>query len=257
MTRTSKERWGTLRTLQGGLALDCAGGSLTELLVSLAIGAVVLSGAFEALVNGQQRFARQQDRIAQQQELRIGLDVLGSELRMMGHSTRPGSGLLAISEQEVAFVSNVSGYVTTLTQPAGPFLQTLSVNDGSDWPRGKTIWVCSVGRCAIGLLAGDGHRKTLGLTQPLGQSFPAGSVVFVSNRVRYYLGRDAEGVGRIMREIDGGTATLVGHVAQLQFAYLGKDGRPVSAPDRVARVRVRVRTEGESRELIQEIGLRV
>ncbi len=257
MTTTSKKGVGALSTVQSSLLLGCAGGSLTELLVSLAIGAVVLAAAFDMLVSGQQRLARQQDRIARHQELRIGLDVLGSELRRVGDNGRPGSELIAISEQEVAFVANVSGYVTTLSQPAGPLLQTLSVNDGADWPKGKTIWVCSAERCAGGQLARDGQRKTLGLTQPLGQAFPAGSVVFVSNHVRYYLGRDSEGIGRIMREVDGGTATLVGHVAQFRLAYLGKDGRPVSDPDRVALVRIRVRSEGESREFIQEIGLRV
>lgn len=256
MTRTSGESVGALSTIRSSLLRDCTGGSLTELLVSLAIGAVVLAAAFEMLVSGQQRLRRQQDRIAQHQELRIGLDVIGSELRMVGHSERPGSGLLAISEQEVTFVSNVSGYVTTLTQPAEPLLQTLSVGDGAEWPKGKTVLVCSAERCATGQLARDGQQKTLGLTQPVGQAFPAGSVVFISNQVRYYLGRDSEGIGRIMREVDGGTATLIGHVAQLEFAYLGKDGRPVRAPDHVARVLIRVRSESESREFIQEIGLR-
>jgi hypothetical protein len=239
------------------LLLDCTGGSLTELLMSLAIGAVVLSAAFEMLVSSQQRFTRQQDRIAQHQELRIGLDVMGNELRTMGHSLRPGSGLTTIAEQDVTFVSNVSGYVTTLTQPAGALLQILSVGDGAEWPRGKTVWVCSAERCATNQLIRDGQRSTLELTQPLGQAFPEGSVVFVSNHVRYYLGRDAEGVGRIMREVDGGTATLVGHVAQFQVAYLGKDGRPVNNPDHVVRVLVHVRGEREPRALIYEIGLRV
>lgn len=253
--RATKVRLQRLGPLQPSLAWNCGGGSLVELLVSLAIGAVVLAAAFDMLVSGQQRLTRQQERIAQHQELRIGLDVMGNELRMMGPGTRPGTGLLGMAEQDITFVSNISGYVTTLTQPAGPSLQTLTVNDGSEWPKGKTIWVCSAERCTTGQLARDGQRKALELMWPLGQAFPAGSVAYVSNRVRYYLGRDAEGIGRIMREVDGGTATLVGHVAQFQFAYLGKDGRPVGDPDRVALVRVRVRGEGESREFVKEIGL--
>lgn len=224
--------------------------------MSLAIGSVVLAAAFEMLVSGQHRFMAQQDRIAQHQELRIGLDVMGQELRMMGSGAGLGPALFTMTEQEIAFASNISGYVTTLTQPAGPWLQTLSVVDGAGWPEGKWIWVCSAERCARGQLARDGQRKTLGMTKPLGQPFPAGSVVFVSNYVRYYLGRDAAGVGRVMREVDGGAATLIGRVARFQLMYLGKDGRPVRDPVHVARVRVRVRSEGESREIMQEIGLR-
>jgi type II secretory pathway component PulJ len=53
-----------------------AGTSLIELMFAMATGLVVMGATLQALSYFQQQFMRQQREVAQQQDLRIGLEVL-------------------------------------------------------------------------------------------------------------------------------------------------------------------------------------
>ncbi|MEW6246799.1 MAG: hypothetical protein AB1555_08835 [Nitrospirota bacterium] len=236
---------------------DEQGTTLLELLIGLVAGAVVLSAVLQTLKHCQSRFHAQQDTIARHQDLRLGLEVMGSELRMAGSGFSPADRTVRKADsQEVEFAANLGGYVTTLAQPVMAGQQELPVGDGTDWPKGKRIVVCAAERCAEGRLAKDGQRARLTLAAPLGQFFPPGSVVSVSNDVRYYLGRDERGAARVMRMVDGGAGTLIGDVAHFELKYFDREGRPAHALDRVARVRVEVAV-GRGRAIVtHDIGLR-
>ena len=52
------------------------GTSLTELMLAMVAGLVVLGATLQALSYFQQQFMRQQREVAQQQDLRLGLEVL-------------------------------------------------------------------------------------------------------------------------------------------------------------------------------------
>jgi len=96
----------------------------------------------------------------------------------------------------------------------------------------------------------------LGLSEPIGQAFPTGSLVYMSNQVRYYLGKDRHGSSSLMRQVDGGANSLIGEVAWLQLTYLGTDDKPTRDPARVARVRVDVAVGDSRRTMTSEVGLR-
>ncbi|HET7438483.1 MAG TPA: hypothetical protein VFJ56_03225, partial [Nitrospira sp.] len=61
-----------------------SGTSLLELMGAMAAGLVVLGATLQSLLYFQQAFVRQQYRITQQQDLRLGLEVLEQELRLAG-----------------------------------------------------------------------------------------------------------------------------------------------------------------------------
>ena len=236
---------------------DCTGICLAELMIAMAAGAVVLSAAMQALTHFQQRLWAQHDAIARHQDLRIGMEVMEAELRLAGTGALPFSqALLKAEQQEVEFLANLGGLATTLTGPVSPSQSELTVHDGSDWSTGKRVVVCGSDRCAEGRLARDGQRHTLSLTEPIGQTFPTGSLVYVSNQVRYYLGKDRHGNSSLMRQVDGGANSLIGAVARFQLAYLGRDGKPTRDPVRVARVRVDVAVGDGRRTMTSEVGLR-
>ncbi len=236
---------------------DEQGATLIELLIAMTAGAVVFSAVLQTLHHCQWRFHTQQDTIARHQDLRLGLEVMASELRLAGSGFSPADRPVRKADsQEIEFAANLGGYVTTLAQPVMAGQQELVVGDGTDWPKGKRIVVCAAEQCAEGRLAKDGQRTRLILIAPLGQFFPSGSVVSVSNDVRYYLGHDGRGVTRVMRMVDGGAGTLIGDVAHFELKYFDREGRPARAPDCVARIRVEVAVSRAPTMVIQEIGLR-
>ena len=119
-----------------------AGASLTELMFAMAAGLVVLGATLQALSYFQQQLMRQQREVAQQQDLRLGLEVLEQELRLAGS----GSLTMAASDS-VEFSANLQGLSTTITAAAAIGQTALSVEDGRGWDDGKTIVVCWAERC--------------------------------------------------------------------------------------------------------------
>jgi hypothetical protein len=134
--------------------------------------------------------------------------------------------------------------------------QELRVLDGSNWDRGKHIVICSADHCAEGRLALDGTRTSLSVTAPLGMAFPAGSEVFVSNRLRYYVTTGPGGTQRVMRQVDGGANTIIGDVTRFHLAYLNGEGKPTSVAGSVSRVRIDLMVGHDQHGIVSEIGLR-
>jgi len=236
----------------------CAGFSLTEALVALAAGLAVLGAAFQGLTHFQQKLLVQQQTIAWSQDLRLGLQVLATELRLAG-TGGPASApaVLIAEEQEIEFEANLAGLTTVLTEAAEAGQLDLVVESGSGWSKGKRIVLCaSDASCAAHHLARDGRSRGLTLTSPLTQAFPAGTGVSVSNRVRYYLRADPAGKASLMRMVDGGANALMGDIGFFRLSHLDGGGRPVRDAAQVARVRVEVGTEGGGWTLTQEVGLR-
>lgn len=212
-----------------------SGVSLIELLMAMTIAGIVLSSAFQAMARFGDRFAAQQRTISQVQEVRIGLDVLGSELRLVSNGIQGSSASFTrASATEVMFYANVSGLETTTTQAVAMGQQELAVLDGSGWPAGKDVLLCSTDRCVSNRLVRDGHAHTLYLSSPLSEPIPLGATVLVQNRVRYYQKKDAEGSYRLMREVDGGVATLLAGLADLRFHYIGNNGQFTADLSRIA-----------------------
>ncbi len=232
-----------------------AGICLLEVMIALAAGAVVLSATIQTLHHFDERLRAQHRTIARQQDLRLGLAILESEVRLAGTGSLPsGNGLLKAERQEVEFTANLEGLATALRGQASPGERELRVENGADWRSGKRIVLCAEERCAEGRLAA-GRRDALILDRPVEQSFPAASPVVLCNQVRYYLGRDQWGHPSLMREVDRGANTLIGGVTSFQLAYLDGEGRPTADVARITRVRVQVAVEGD-RPVTKEIGLR-
>ncbi len=242
-------------TLYPSLLTRAAGHSLVEFMIAMTAGAVMLSAAQQSLLHFEHRLYRQQDGMAQQQEARLGLRVLEAELRAAGTGGPFLIPILQAKGQELEFLANLNGQTTTLTAAvAGQ--QELKVLDGSGWPKGKRIVVCTAEECAESRLARDGQRFLLTLTGPFPTAMPAGSTVSVLNQVRYYLGGSRSGRPSLMRQVDGAANSLIGEVRDLRIAYLDRNGGVTGDPAGVSRVRVQVSLADHAPPLVTEIGLR-
>jgi hypothetical protein len=236
---------------------NAVGASLLEVMIAIAAGFMVMSATLHAFDQFGGRFVAQLDTMARHQDQRLGMRVFQEELRLAGSGAFEGQpALLTAGRQEIEFLANLDGKRTTLTNPVSAVQLNLSVLDGSDWRKGKHAVVCAEERCALGELAQDGRRNGLTLVSGLGQAFPAGGEVFISNRVRYYVTTGALGKLVLMREVDGGANSIIGEVSRFALRYVDHVGRPTVSPALVGRVRVEIVVGGEHRSLATEVGLR-
>jgi hypothetical protein len=238
--------------------LQCnAGSSLIELLIALAAGLIVMSAVFETLSALDRRFRSQQAVMAATQDIRSGLEVWESEVRLAS-----GTGLLkegalqAMGPASFEFTANLNGLTTTLRSAAFPGQAELNVDDASDWPSGKHIVLCSRTHCIGNRLVREGRRNRVVLAQPLGDTFLAGSDVSVVNRVRFYVLSDNAGAVRLMHMVDGGANTLIGNLKAVRFSYFAGDGEPAIDPASVVRVRIEAETAFSHLPVTKDIAIR-
>jgi len=227
------------------------GTSLIELMFAMAAGLVVFGATLQALSYFQQQFMRQQREVAQQQDLRLGLEVLEQELRLAGSDS-----LTTVASDSVEFSVNLHSLSTTLTATAAVGETALSVEDGRGWDDRKTIVACWAERCETLALARDGQRHLLTIRQPLTRAIPSGAFVSLLNRVRYYSRRDDQGVLRLLRQVDGGASVLVGDIREARFSYWGETGQVATQPGLVRLVVVEVMMSDRGFRTIREINLR-
>ena len=228
-----------------------AGTSLIELMFAMAAGLVVLGATLQALSSFQQQFMKQQREAAQQQDLRLGLEVLEQELRLAGSGS-----ITTTATDSVAFSANLHGLSTTVTATAAIGHTVLPVEDGRGWDDRKTIVACWAERCETLALARDGQRYLLTIRQPLTVAIPSGASVYLLNHVRYYSRRDDQGVLRLLRQIDGGASVLVGDIREARFSYRDEMGQAVTQPALVKLVVVEVTMSDRGVRAVREISLR-
>lgn len=230
---------------------------LAEVMVAMAAGAVILSATFQAFTLFESKLTAQQDTISRHQDQRLGLHVLEEELHLAGTGSPTNSPALSLlGIQEIEFAANIDDLTTVLTDPVSALQQDLLVINGSNWHEGKHIVICSADQCAEGVLARDGRRTSLSLTASLGVAFPAGSEVFVSNRLRYYVGASSGGKKNLMRQVDGGINTIIGDVTHFQLNYFNRQGQPTSDAASVSRVRIDLAVGHDRQGVVSEVGLR-
>jgi hypothetical protein len=230
---------------------------LTEVLVAMASGVIILSATFQAFTLFESKLSAQQETISRHQDQRLGLHVIEEELRLAGTGSATSSpAIVSLGAQTIEFLANLENLATIVTEPVSALQHELPVLDGSNWNGGKHIVVCSAEHCAEGRLAVDGKRTSLTLTAPLGMAFPAGSEVFVSIRLRYYVSIVPGGKQSVMRQADGGANTIIGDVARFQLVYLNEQGKPTRDVGSVSRVRIDLAVGHDRQGIVSEIGLR-
>ena len=224
---------------------------LTELMVSLATGAIVMAAALDTFNIVQKHAAKQHRVLAHQQDLRLGLEVFEQEVRLA-----VADSIVTAAPQEFVFFTNVSAQRTVTTGTVVPGQAVLPVQDGSGWGEGKTVFICGQQACEAHRLSRAGQRSQLMLVEPVGLTLPVGASVEVRNRVAYYTKRDEQGALRLMRMVDGGASTLIGELEDVHFSYRDERGRLTQLPSQVRRVVVEIESNRFARKVVREVSLR-
>ncbi len=98
-----------------GLLFDKRGVCLTELMVSLTAGVIVLAAALNAFNVAQVHASKQQKNLRHQQDLRLGLEVFEQEARLA-----VAESIVSTTPDAFRFHANISDYRTITTGPVVP-----------------------------------------------------------------------------------------------------------------------------------------
>jgi len=233
------------------LRSDTRGVCLTELVISLATGAIVLAAALDTLNIVQTRAAKQHRTLAHQQDLRLGLEVFEQEVRLAA-----ADSIVTASPDKFQFLANVNAQQTTTTGAVVPGQSVLAVQDGSGWGEGKRVTLCGQQACEVHRLSRAGQRYQLTLAEPVESMFPAGASVEANNRVIYYTKRDEQGALNLMRMVDGGANVLVGELKEAHFSFRDQHSQVTHMPSEVRRVVVEIEPSHLGHRIVREVGLR-
>lgn len=224
---------------------------LSELMISLAIGAVVLATALTTLNIVQTHAGKQQRSLNQQQDLRLGLEVFEQEVRLATAET-----IVTATSDQFLFYANLSDHRTVTTAGLSPGQTVLPVLDGSGWGEGKTLSVCGRYGCESHRLAHAGQRFHLTLVDPIQSSFPEGASVQILNRVVYYVKRQEAGQSNLMRMVDGGASVLIGGLDDLRFSYRNDLGQSTVQAALVRRVILEINSDQALHRMMREVSVR-
>lgn len=230
---------------------NARGVCLTEVMVSLAAGAIVLTAALDVFHIAQTRAANQHRTVTHQQDVRLGLEVFESEVRLAA-----ADSIVTATSDEFLFLANIGALRTTTTSAVVPGQSTLAVQDGSGWGEGKSVLLCGQQTCEAHRLTRTGQRSQLTLAEPVRLALPVGASVEVRNRVDYYTKRDEQGVLRLMRMVDGGAGVLIGELDAVRLSYRDERGHATSLPSQVKRVVVEIESSRPARKVVREVSLR-
>ncbi len=234
-----------------GILFDKRGVCLTELMVSLTAGVIVLAAALNAFNVAQAHASKQQKNLRHQQDLRLGLEVFEQEARLA-----VAESIVSTTPDAFRFHANISDHRTMTTGPVVPGQSVITVQDGRGWSEGKTIIICGQQVCETHRLSRSGQRYQLTLAEPVASSFPAGASVEVNNRVGYYTKRSENGTVNLMRMVDGGANTLIGDLDDLHFSYWDEHGHITQQPSLVKRVVLEIESNQSLHRMMREVGLR-
>ncbi len=251
MKQKEVNRSGELCRRSNGIVSDTCGICLTELMVSLTAGVIVLAAALNALNVAQSHVSKQQNDLRHQQDLRLGLEVFEQEVRLA-----VADSIDSATANEFRFQANISAHRTVTTGVVMPGQSVIAVQDGSGWSEGKTAAICGHQACEAHRLSRSGHRHQLALTEPVSGSFPAGASVEMSNQIVYYTKRDENGTVKLMRMIDGGANVLIGNLEDLRFSYWDEHGRVTQQPSLVKRVVLEIESNHYLHRMMREVTLR-
>jgi hypothetical protein len=230
---------------------DDRGVCLAEFIVALTTGVIVLAASFQIFTMLHAETLKQQRRLSQQQEVRIGLEVFEQEVRLA-----TADSISIASSQELRFQANINSQRTTLTAPVMPGQSALPVLDGSGWGRGKSVLLCAGQACEPHNLLRDGQQYQLVVAEPIARAFPLNGSVEVINRVGYYIKRDDNDVLQLMRMVDGGANVLVAELKDLRLSYWDEDGRAAVMPSMIKRIVIEMTSSLLTKKTVREVSLR-
>jgi len=254
------------------------GMTLVELLVALVISGLLLAAAYRTFIGQQKTFVVQDQVVDMQQNMRLAINRMMTEIRMAGFGNvsmvlpvtigantfnnvvnlnTPTAGALTI-------VSAVGG-TSTLTNEGGVgqtqvVVSTLTDTQGNAlFDTGNRKYISVGGLDSHMITSIDSGTKTITLNGPLTFYHPVGTPVYTIRALSYRVAV-VSGISTLLKDenLGNGLQPQADNIENLQFTYLDASGNPTANPPdiRIVRVSLTARAERQDPDLNNGDGYR-
>jgi len=254
------------------------GMTLVELLVALVISGLLLAAAYRTFIGQQKTFVVQDQVVDMQQNMRLAINRMMTEIRMAGFGNvsmvlpvtigantfnnvvnlnTPTAGALTI-------VSAVGG-TSTLTNEGGVgqtqvVVSTLTDTQGNAlFDTGNRKYISVGGLDSHMITSIDSGTKTITLNGPLTFYHPVGTPVYTIRALSYRV-TVVSGISTLLKDenLGNGLQPQADNIENLQFTYLDASGNPTANPPdiRIVRVSLTARAERQDPDLNNGDGYR-
>ena len=225
--------------------------TLLELLVALAISAVIIAALYRTFIGQQKTYTVQEQVVDMRQNVRGAISNMMRELRMAGFGgvaallpVTFGSGPTAVTCQNVVnanlpsagwitVVTALTSSSTTLTATVSTNPPRIAVSSLADFDTDRKKYI-SIGGVESNMITSiDTVNNILTLRDRLIYKHPANTRVYPVRAISYYAGVRNENTG-------GGAQPTAENIESVQFDYLDAQGNPAVSDAAVQMIRVRV-----------------
>jgi len=247
--------------------------TLIELLIALAISAILIAAIYRTFIGQQKTYTVQEQVVDMQQNVRVAINRMMREIRMAGfggknENTGGDNDIIKIFGNVNGFVNIINpandvtvdginhdqivvvaayDQIATLEEDAAAKSGSFRVNFTGSTRFDKTWrkYVCIDGRNNYAIMPTDGDVLTLEGGATLKENHSAGEPVFLVRAIRYGLRKDDRKIPVLFRDLYPNTVssqrdTVAENIENVQFEYFDADGKPTAIPANIRMVKVTV-----------------
>ena len=207
------------------------GFSMVEMLIAIAIGALLLGVAVRSFTKQQTLFKNQADGSVIRETARFSIQELTRDLRMAGYGVPSAVGITSATVNSITFLSNTDEISTTVPGDLAASATAITVNSATGFTTGKTIVILSATKSpvlydlkTISSVAGN----VINLTSGLSRAYLASDITVVNGYNTVSMTYNS--VSHIVTKSVAGVIKDRENVTTLAYAYLDKTGATLSAP---------------------------
>jgi prepilin-type N-terminal cleavage/methylation domain-containing protein len=231
--------------------------TLIELLLAMAISAILTAGLYRTFIGQHKTYVVQEQVVDMQQNVRVAISRMMREIRMAGFGnvsdvleTGGVNGFSKVVTPEGSDkITIVGGFKQIRRDNGDPIVvdsasgNQVTLNYATDeFDKEPQRYICIGGIESNTVQSRTGAKLTL--NSPLKLSHPQGTPIFKIHAIMYGL-RDDGGVRVLFRDLYPNTVssqrdTVAENIENVQFEYFDADGNPTAIPANIRMVRVTV-----------------
>jgi len=234
------------------------GVTLIELLVAMAISAILIAAIYRTFISQQKTYTVQEQVVDMQQNVRVAINRMMREIRMAGFGNVSDvlklGGVNGFSEVVTPEGSNkitiVGGFKQIRRDNGDPIVvdsasgNQITLNYATDEFDGNAHRFICIGGIESNTVQSRSER-ILTLDEPLRYTHPPGTPIYKIQAITYGLRNNDDGVRVLFRDLYSNTRsskreTVAENIENVQFEYFDANAKPIAIPANIRMVKVTV-----------------
>jgi prepilin-type N-terminal cleavage/methylation domain-containing protein len=232
--------------------------TLIELLVAMAISAILIAAIYRTFISQQKTYTVQEQVVDMQQNVRVAINRMMREIRMAGFGNVSDvlklGGVNGFSEVVTPEGSNkitiVGGFKQIRRDNGDPIVvdsasgNQITLNYATDEFDGNAHRFICIGGIESNTVQSRSER-ILTLDEPLRYTHPPGTPIYKIQAITYGLRNNDDGVRVLFRDLYSNTRsskreTVAENIENVQFEYFDANAKPIAIPANIRMVKVTV-----------------